>query len=171
MPEPVDYENTIFQLAGGYSTKKLLVELAGTLSSFENSNDLLNWRNPYVTTQELNETNVLAPDNDYYKLSAKTVVKHLPMSSVLALKASIAKMESDIPLLDKIWAGNNGPTFGGGAPIYTYTTLGLNQSKFEGDVTTTKASVALSSRPTKKLSSKVYYDYYDISLSDVIFFP
>jgi hypothetical protein len=83
------------------------------------------------------------------------------MNSVLALKASIAKMESDIPLLDKVWAGNNGPTFGGGAPIYTYTTLGLNQSNFEGDVTTTKTSLALSSKPTKKLSSKVYYDFYD----------
>jgi len=154
LPEPVNYENTTLQLAGGYSTEKLLVELAGSISSFENSNDLLTWRNPYVTTQELSETNVLAPDSDYYKLSAKTVVKQLPMDSVLALKASIAKMESDIPLLDGIWSSTP-------APSYSFINLGLNQSKFEGDVTTTKISLALSSKPTAKLSSKVYYDYFD----------
>lgn len=171
LPEPVDYENTTLKLTSGYSTKKFLVELAGTLSTFENNKDLLTWRNPYVTAQELSETSVLAPDSDYYKLSAKTVIKQLPQNSVLALKASVAKMESDIPLLSGIWSSNNGPTFGGGAPIYTFTTLGLNQSKFEGDVTTTTGSIALSSKPSKNLSGKLYYDYFnkDNSSSHIVY--
>lgn len=154
LPEPVDYKNTTLNLTSGYSSQKFLVELAGTISSFENSNDLLTWRNPYVTVQELNETNVLAPDSDYYKLSAKTVIKELPLNSVLALKASVAKMESDISLLNGIWSSTN-------APSYNFITLGLNQDSFDGDVTTIKGSVALSSRPSKKLSSKLYYDYFD----------
>lgn len=163
LPEPVDYENDILTLKSGYSTKKFLLELAGTISSFENSNDTLAWRNPYVTSQELDEVSVLAPDSDYYKLSAKGVIRDLPINSTLALKTSLSKMENDITLLDEIWAGNNGPTFGGGLPIYTLTTLGLNRSTFEGDVQYTKVSLALSSRPSKKLRTKVYYNYLDKS--------
>jgi len=152
LPEPIDYENTVVKVAGGYSTAKALVELAGTLSTFENKNDLLFWRNPYVTNQELNETNVLAPDNDYYNISAKTVIKQLPLTSVLAVKLSSSKMESDIPLLDSLWAST-------GTPTYNFITLGLNQNRFKGDVTMTNGSLSLSSKPTAKLGSRIFYDY------------
>lgn len=154
MPEPVDYETRTLQLMTGYSSPKYLVELSGAISGFENENNTLSWRNPYVTTQELNEVNVLAPDNDYYKLAVKTAIRELPFKSTLAVKLNSAKTESEVPLLNTIWSST-------GAPTYTYTTLGLNQDEFKGDVNTTKGAITLSSRPTKNLSTKFYYDYYD----------
>lgn len=169
MPEPVDYKTSDLTLETGYRTREMTLTLAALLSTFENANDYLSWRNPYVTTEELSEINGLAPDNDYYKVSAR-LTKRLPLHSLLAVQASRSKLESEFDLLSTS-ATDNHPDFSGNSPVYSETALGLNRDRFEGDITYTTASVALSSRPTKKLDTRVHYSYLDKDNdSDVVVF-
>ena len=60
-------------------------------------NQTLNWRNPYVTTESVTETNYLAPENDYWKIGGQGVFR-LPARSTLSLRASYARLTDDLNL-------------------------------------------------------------------------
>lgn len=155
MPLAVDHTTKNASVEFGYKTKALFLSVTGMISSFENSNKWLNFRNPYVTSQTLFETVSLQPDNDYYKIKFTGLVK-LPLDSALSVTSSYAKMTSDTDLLNTIWASTSTTT---GPPVYSFTNLGLNDPVFNGTVINTNFAAALTSNPTKQLSTKVYYKY------------
>lgn len=157
MPAPVDYKSKTLYLESGYRTKDMQFALEGTLNSFENANDYLTWRNPYVTTEKLTEVNSLSPDSDYWKIAAQGTIK-LPLNSALAVRGSYARLENSLDLLNTIASSTSGGA--GTSPAYTQNTpLTVNRPTFDGDISYRTASLALTSRPIKPLDVKVYYNY------------
>ncbi len=155
MPEPVDYKTNDAYAVLGYKSKELMASLKGSLSSFENENNYLTWRNPYVSTENFTEVSSLAPDNDYWKLAFDGSMR-LPMDSLLAVTASHAKLQSDFAIPNTIASATTGA---GVSPTYTNTVLGVDHTNFDGDVTYTKLGIALSGSPTQNLFGKTYYNY------------
>lgn len=153
LPEPVDYVTNNLYLETGYKGQNFTGSLDGTLSDFKNSNDYLTWRNPYVTNATLYETSSLAPDNTYWKVGGQFKL-NLPLNSVLSARGSYAKLENSFGILNTIWQSTN-------TPVYTQTTLGLSNGRFEGDIAYKSASVALSSNPVKSLDIKAYYNFLE----------
>ena len=157
LPAPVDYKTKNLNLEAGYNTKDVLFSISGLLSKFENANDYLRWRNPYVTTEAVYEVNSLAADSDYYKISVKGVLKRLPLDSALALNVGYARLKNDLSLLNTIASATSGTATT--SPTYSTATLGLNDSTFNGDIRYKSASLALTSSPVKGLNTKLYYNY------------
>jgi len=132
------------------------------LSSFDNDNDTLNWRNPYVTTERVIETNYLPPDNDYWKVGAQGVFR-LPAHSTLALRMSYAHLRDDLNLgttaVDSLAASATNGIAPSTSPRYFTTTLGLNRSRFKGDIGYTNVRVAYDTSALKPIALTVLYDY------------
>lgn len=137
LPEPVDYTTDDLSLALGYRGRRLQAEIKGFWSDFDNDHENL--------TRPLDGTVIgLAPDNDYGKISAQMSLRQLPLDSLLALRFSYAKLDSEVSLKD----------------------LGLDaddflRRSFDGDITYTRASLALSSRPLARLDTRLYFSYLD----------
>lgn len=142
MPEPVDYTTDNITMKGGYRSRDLIVTVSGLISSFDNENLSLKWRNPFTGAAELNS---LPPENDYRKIKGMLAWKHLPALSTFTVSSSYAKLENEYTVND---LDMTAPT-------------GLNRSEFEGDVSYTDFSTALSSRPMAGLDTRLYYKYRD----------
>ncbi|MBN2808842.1 MAG: MtrB/PioB family outer membrane beta-barrel protein [Deltaproteobacteria bacterium] len=138
LPEPVDYTTNDLNLTGGYRGKTIQAAIRGYWSRFDNADNSMS--RPYT-----DDTITLPPDNDYGKVAAELSWRDLPLNSLLALRLSYDRTESDISLSD----------------------LGLKQSSdlyrttFSGDRTCTRANIALSSRPGPRLDTRIYYSYLD----------
>lgn len=152
MPAPIDNATNNAGIELGYRTKQLFLSLSGHYSEFDTNHEWLNFRNPYVVDRVLMETISLPPDNKYYKIKFTGSVK-LPLDTTLAVNASTSKLTSDVALLDTIWTS----TLPG--PNYALTTLGLNDSTFNGEVVYKNFAAVLTSSPVKSLTTKVYYKY------------
>lgn len=133
LPAPIDFQTKNLYLETGYRTKDVVVSIDGTVSKFENHNDYLTWQNPNGLGMV---NNSIAPDNNYWRLGGQASVR-LPLESRLAVKGSVAKLQNNIELL----------------PVNGIRNV------FNGDLTYTTASAALSSNPIKPLDFKVYYNY------------
>ena len=140
-PEPVDYTTDNITIAGGYRSAEMSFKLSGTYSSFSNENDFLEWENPFAAT----DYNSLPQDNDYGTIGASFTWRQLPMMSTWTVRASYSNLSNDFSVYD----------YGAGIPP------GLNQTTFEGDVSTTRFSTALTSYPMEKLDTRLFFDYYD----------
>lgn len=162
LAEPVDYRTQTVTAEAGYRTRPMVLTLTGLWSSFDNDDTLLNWRNPFVTSQRLIETHYLAPDNDYWKIGTQGVF-HFQSHSTLALRLSFARLKDDLNLgttaVDSTAASatNGIPT--STSPTYYTTTLGVNRSRFKGDIAYTTAKFAYDTSLLKPLSLGVLYDY------------
>lgn len=152
MPAPIDNVTNNAGIELGYRTKQIFLSLSGQYSEFDTNNEWLYFRNPYVVDGVLTETVSIPPDNKFYKLKFMGSVK-LPQETTLAVNASTSKLTSDVALLDTIWTS----TLPG--PTYTLTTLGLNDTTFNGDVVYKSIALTLSSSPIKNITTKVYYKY------------
>lgn len=157
LPAPVDYRTQNLNLKAGYNTKTVSFGFSGLLSRFENANDLLTWRNPFVSTQSFSETSSMPSDNNYYKFNAHGALKQLPLNSSLAMQVGYSKLMNEIPLLSTIAYATSGTATT--SPTYKSQSLILNNQTFKGDIEYNTASVALTSEPVKSLTTKVYYNY------------
>ena len=142
MPEPVDYTTDNFTVNGGYRSENFTFKLSGLYSTFKNDNNFLNWENPFTAATE---TNSLPADNDYAKIAANLIWRQLPLMSTLYVNGSYTNLSSDFSV-DEI-----------GAAI----PAGLNQTTFDGDISTTRLSASFSSHPVEKLDTRLFYEYYD----------
>jgi MtrB/PioB family decaheme-associated outer membrane protein len=162
MPEPVDYRTRTVTAEAGYRTRPMVLALTGLWSSFDNANTLLNWRNPYVTTERVIETNYLPPDNDYWKVGAQGVFRFQPHST-LALRVSYARLKDDLNLgttaTDSVApnATNGIPT--STSPTYFTTALGLDRSRFKGDIGYTNVRFSYDTSALQPLNLGLVYDY------------
>ena len=138
LPEPVDYTTDEISLQVGYRGQNLQAALKGYWSTFDNENESMT--RPYT-----DDILTLPPDNDYGKIAAEMSWRNLPLQSLLAVKLSYSKLESDISLKD----------------LGLTNTAGLYRTTFDGDITYTRGAIALSSRPTPKLDTRIYFNYLD----------
>ncbi len=91
LPEPVDYLTNNLKLEGGFAKNPLFLSVAYLQSEFNNSNTVLNFRNPVTGAQDIFS---LPPDNTYGKGIFKGGVK-LPFNSRFSTNIGFAKGESD----------------------------------------------------------------------------
>lgn len=162
LAEPVDYLTRTASVEAGYRTRPMVLSLTGLVSSFDNDNDHLNWRNPFVTTESVIETNYLPPDNDYWKVGAQGVFR-FPAHSTLALRVSYAQLKDDLNLgttaTDSIAATTSNGIPLTTSPDYFTTTLGLNRSRFTGDIGYTSVRAAYDTSVLKPITLQLVYDY------------
>lgn len=162
IPEPVDYQTNTATFETGYRTRPVVLTLTGLWSSFDNDNRTLDWRNPFVTTERVMETNYLPPENDYWKIGAQGVFR-MPSRSTLALRASYAHLTNDLVLgttvTDSVAPDPTNGISTGTSPRYFNRTLGLNRSRFKGDVGTTNVKVAYDTSALKLVTLEILYDY------------
>jgi len=142
MPEPVDYATNNMTINGGYRSDRMSIKLAGLYSSFNNRDNSLSWQNPFTGA---NEVNSLPQDNDYAKFGADFVLRQLPMQSTFRVHGAYTHLTNDFDITSTAFLL---PT-------------GLNQTKFEGDIATTRLSASLSSAPMDKLDTRLFFSYYD----------
>jgi MtrB/PioB family decaheme-associated outer membrane protein len=156
MPAPIDYTTDTLSLTGGYKSQPFIASVVASYSKFENHKDYLKWRNPYVTTTSVTEVSSLPSDNDYWKILAQGLWR-LPFDSALSMRGSYSKLENSLSLLSTVPSSTSGTATT--TPTYTVKTLGLNNGTFDGDISYTTASVALTSHPIRPLDLKLYYNY------------
>lgn len=137
LPAPIDYTTNNFIFKAGYSTEKIFVQADVTFSEFENGSDLLNWEK---TNGDPGDIYTLAPDNESMQIGGQLVVRDLPLKSVLALRASHAKNESD-PVLPGLLTNKAGI------------------SNWDGEINYTNFDVKLKSKPSALLSTAIAYHY------------
>jgi len=147
LPEPVDYRTN--QLTGemGYAKQPLFLSFQYLYSQFGNNNEVLSFRNPFLTIQPNVDRFNLAPDNTYQKYSFAGNVK-LPMNSKFNTNLGHSTGKSDVNILGSIW--NND----------TLQPLILSTNRFHGDVRTQNYDFVLTSNPINFLEGKAYYKYY-----------
>lgn len=144
LPEPVDYTDDTFSIAGGFMADQLTFKVSGTVSDFDNDNMFVRWQNPFSGAFEVN---TLPPDNDYGKVAANLSWRGLPMISTLLLSGSYANLSSDISANEIGIAAPEG--------------LGLNRIDFDGDISYTDFSATFVSNPLAALSTRLYYSFLD----------
>jgi MtrB/PioB family decaheme-associated outer membrane protein len=142
MPEPVDYATNDLTFNGGYRSEQMSIKINGLYSSFSNDDNYLSWQNPFTNATEVNS---LPQDNDYTKLGADFVLRQLPMQSTFRVQGAYTHLSNDFDITSTVLAI---PT-------------GLNQTKFEGDIDTTRLSASYSSAPMDKLDTRLFFSYYD----------
>ncbi len=145
VPAPVDYATNTLFLQTGYRTRDLIATLDGTVSSFENSNLVLSSWVPTSATANTNSYAMLPPDNHYYKVGGSIMYRMPFMHSTFMARGSHAISTSQSNLFDGITQNWNG--------YLTYTT----------------ANISITSAPTDKINTRIYYNYLDrTNTSDII---
>ncbi|TKB26323.1 hypothetical protein FCL47_11405 [Desulfopila sp. IMCC35006] len=142
MPEPVNYKTNNFTVDGGYRSDQLSFKLSGWYSTFQNDNNFLDWQNPF---SGVTETNSLPADNNYAKIAANMIWRQLPLMSTLLVNGSYTNLSSDFSVYE----------IGAAIPA------GLNQTSFDGDISTTRLSASFASHPVQKMDTRLFYEYYD----------
>jgi len=142
LPEPVDYRTNNLAVMGGYRSEEISVKLTGMYSTFDNSHDDLEWRNPFTNSFEQNS---LPIDSDYAKFGGDLSWRQLPMQSALLVKGSYTNLSGDIKVSD----------------LRSDAPFGLNTTTFDGDISTMRFSTSLVSMPLNKLTTRLYYEFYD----------
>jgi len=135
LPEPIDYVTNQLKIEAGYAKKPLFLSLSYLYSGFNNSNTVLNFRNPATGDQD---TFSLPPDHTYHKGAFKGGVK-LPFNSRLNANVGFSKGKSESSAF---------PTLTGG------------RTDFKGEVKTLNYDIALTSNPISFLDAKLFHKYY-----------
>jgi len=143
IPEPVDTTTDNFSVKAGYAGEDISASVTGSISQFENDNKFIRWSSP--SNGSITEI-VFSPDNDFKRLAGDLTWRNLPLNSVLAVSVSNSWLEGDYTADD---VG------------FDITASDYNRSDFDGDIEYKTASLSLLSRPMNKLSTKLYYRYFD----------
>jgi MtrB/PioB family decaheme-associated outer membrane protein len=147
LPEPVDYRTNQLKGELGYAKQPFFMSLQYFYSQFSNNDEVLSFRNPFLTTQPNVDRFGLAPDNTYQKLSFTGNVK-LPMNSKFNTNLGHSTAKSDVNILGSIW--NND----------ALQPLILSTPRFHGDVKTQNYDFVLTSNPVRFVEGKAFYKYY-----------
>lgn len=157
LPEPIDQTTNNANGTFGFKGDKWLVAVDGNLSKFTNETQNLVWRDPFVTTENFNQTIPLDPSNTYWKLGLQGNLRDLPMDSTLSLKGGYSKLTNSVTLSDQIayWTLDANQS----SPVYYNATLTPSRATFDGNVTYITSGLSFDSKPTDRLSSRVYYNF------------
>lgn len=139
VPAPISYRTDTLFLQAGYRSNHFTGTLDGTMSNFNNDNQTFRSYNPTINATQ---TAYLPQNNQYYKLGSSVMYKIPFFSSTLMARASHSYLDSDFTFFESIPAG---------------------RTSWDGKVQETSASFAITSTPTSKLNSRIYYSYFDRS--------
>ena len=144
LPAPIDYSSDNVYLTAGYRSSNLIATLDGTISDFKNSNSSFSYHYSN-TTLAANPTQrtYLAPDSMHYKVGGNVMYRMPFWSSTLMARASHSISENTISTREETGVNLD------------------NSGSFDGKITYTTVSAAITSSPTKALDTKIYLNYLD----------
>jgi MtrB/PioB family decaheme-associated outer membrane protein len=165
LPAPVDYTTTDFSAEGGYTTKSSQFSVNLSYSKFQDHNDFLNWRNPFITAGTTTERTSLAADNDLWKLALNAMLKQLPMNSTLALRGTYSKLTNSLPV-EQTYISVVGTTG-------NLRRSNPSRSVFDGDIVNKTLSASLTSQLARAFDSRLYWNWSekDNNSTRIVFTP
>ena len=151
---PQDYRTNNVGLEAGYQSTKATLSFRWDYSRFDNSNDTLQWTNPFfgptvngvATTANLLDTTYLAPDNTFNKFTVSGNYRDLPWQSVLSARYTWAKTTSNTPLA--LTALDTGGVYNNTLP---------QQPNFNGEKVNQSFQLAWTAWPATNFNTRVYY--------------
>ncbi len=148
---PQDFTTNNWGVEAGYQSSKATLAVRWDYSKFENSNETLQWTNPYFgptssTTSNLLDTTSLAPGNTFNKFTVSGNYRDLPWRSVISARYTWSKTTSDTTLA--LNALNTGAVY---APTLPH------ESDFNGENINQSFALAWTATPVANFDTRVYY--------------
>lgn len=160
LPAPIDYSTRNLSGEVGWSSRRSHVSLNVLRSNFDNGNEVLRWKNDFFGGGL--DTTVLPPGNEMTRFALNGNTRGLPMDSTLAARYTYQTLESNVALQPTMLST-------GGATRATNP----SDANFKGDHKHQTFGLSLSSRPTRALDTRLYYNYDKLKndSTDVVFSP
>lgn len=147
LPRPFDYVTDEVDFGIRYAGDNGYLSLAWYLSDFENSNDALNWENPFTSAPGAEFASLAQPpDNRFQQVSLSGSYGFSQYRTVLAFSAALGRMDQNQAFL----------------PYTTNPNLivdPLPRANLDAEVDTTNLAVSLSSKIFRKARLKLAYRY------------
>jgi outer membrane protein OmpA-like peptidoglycan-associated protein len=156
---PTNWTTKNIGAEAGYQSGKATYSVRWDYSKFDNSNQTLQWTNPFFGGNQL-DTSFLAPDNTFNKFTLTGNYRDLPWRSVISARYTWSKTTSNTPLA--LSALDSGGTF---------TPTQPDQNNFNGEKINQSFQLAWTASPAKGWETRAYYNWTKLqNHSDVIQF-
>ena len=142
---PVEYKTSNWGVEGGYQSGKATFSARWDYSKFDNSNQSLQWTNPFFGGNAL-DTSYLPPDNTFNKFTLTGNYRDLPWKSVISARYTYAKTTSDVSLAPFALNGSN-----------VYNSTLADQGNFSGENVNQSFALAWTAVPVTSVETRVYY--------------
>lgn len=143
---PVDYETTQLDAAAGFVKERWEMELAYSLSVFDNRNRSVRWENPFLAIFDASLGELAEPpDNSFHQVMLSGSWRQSRWLTV-AGQFAVGRMEQDEQFLQP----SLNPRFSG---------VGVPVDDLDGEVNTRIANLRVTSNVTSRLRAKVQLDY------------
>jgi MtrB/PioB family decaheme-associated outer membrane protein len=146
LPVPIDWTQRNYSAEVGHSTRRSHFAVNLSYSTFENENEVLRWSNRQFVNGL--DTTTLPPSNDLARIALNGNLRQLPWESTLAGRFTYSRLNSEVGVQPAMLST-------GGA----FSPTNPSSTTFEGDVTKMTLGVALNSRPTRPLDTKLYFNW------------
>jgi hypothetical protein len=152
LPYPLDYTTHNVSFEMGYQKPKGHISINWLQSNFNNQNVLLYFQNPFFGFGK--DTATFSPDNNYDRIGVNGMLRQLIWNSTLSGRITFDKVTDSQDMISAVLntsgAGDLSPT-SPGVPT------------FKGDVENTTAHVSFASVPTRRMDTRVYYNFFNRS--------
>ena len=146
LPTPIDYTTMNYSAEGGYASKRGHFAVNFMRSDFSNDNPLLRWTNGFFGGGV--DTTILAPSNDFTRISANGNLRKLPGDSTLAGRVTHSKLTNSVAVQGTMLStGGTNPATVASSPV------------FNGDIKYTTVGLSLSSHPLHDLDTRLYWNW------------
>ncbi|MEO8345457.1 MAG: MtrB/PioB family outer membrane beta-barrel protein [Betaproteobacteria bacterium] len=154
---PTQYKTSNWGAEGGYQTSKATASLRWDYSKFDNSNETLQWTNPFFGGNLL-DTTYLPPDNTFNKFTASANYRDLPWRSVISARYTWSETKSSADLGQ--FALNSGPAYAPTLP---------SENTFNGKNVNQAFALGWTAAPMTNVDTRVYYYWTKLAnRSDVV---
>jgi hypothetical protein len=149
LPYPLDYSTHNVSVEAGYQKPRGHISINWMESSFDNTNALLYFQNPFFGFGK--DTATFSPDNNYNRISVNGMLRQLFWNSTLSGRMTYDKVTDSQDMI--------------GSVLNTSGTSNLSPTSpsdptFKGDVYNTTAHVSFASAPVRRLNTRAYYNFY-----------
>jgi hypothetical protein len=149
LPYPLDYTTHNVSVESGYQKPRGHISVNWTQSNFDNQNVLLFFQNPFFGFGK--DTAFFSPDNSYNRISVNGMLRKLFWNSTLSGRVTYDKVTDSQDMISSV--------------LNTTGTNALSDTNpsipaFRGDIHNTTAHFSFASASTRRLDTRVYYNFY-----------
>lgn len=157
---PVDYKTTNYTFEGGYSSRRVHVDVSYLDSKFKNSHEIVDWTNgyfgnnnpPVTTPGNGTDASYLPNDNGLKRWSFNGSVTKLPLNSTLMLRISQSESTSDVTMATSQLIGS--------ATARSTLPFSADPSRFAGKIDYDVWTASWVAKPTNFFDVRLYAGDY-----------